>query len=264
MLDVTMVGCGTVGRGVMDILSDEVGVSVTQIVEKRGKIDALRREFLDLTVVSSLEDLPMRPAVVLECASSGAVSEHVLPALRSGIDCVLCTISALAEPGLPEALALAARKNNAHLQLMAGAIGGADAIAAANVGGLDQVVHSATKHPRSWKGTPAEEKLDLDHLEKAAIFFEGNAREAAGLYPDCANVAALVALLGIGLERTKVRLVADPEAKRNTHQVLAQGTFGEMTLEFAGLPLPGNSKTSALTVYSAVSCLRNRVSPLTI
>jgi aspartate dehydrogenase len=264
MLDVTMVGCGAIGHGVIAALANDADVRVTQIVVPASEAAAVRAEFPDVTVAASLDELPARPGLLLECAGHRAVIEQVLPALQQGIDCVLCSVGALSEPGLPEKLEAAARASGAHAQLISGAIGAIDAIAAARLCGLDTVVYTGRKPPLGWKGTPAEDTFDLDHMTEAGVLFEGSARDAARLFPKNANVAATVSLAGIGLDNTRVRLIADPAVSRNQHHVRAEGGFGELEFQIAGRTLASNPKTSALTVYSAVRALHNRARPIAI
>ena len=141
--------------------------------------------------------------------------------------------------------------------MLAGAIAGVDGLAAARVMGLSKVVYQGRKRPASWKGSHAETLVDLDALTEATVFFKGSAREAARLFPANANVAATIALAGVGMDNTQVELIADPSMTRNQHQIRAEGGFGEMQIEMQGVSLANNPKTSTLAALSVVrACLQ--------
>ena len=91
-----------------------------------------------------------------------------------------------------------------------GAVGSLDILEAAQESGISKVEYIGRKPPKAWKGSRAEKIINLDYLQKKSeVHFIGNAREASKLYPKNANVAATIALMGIGFEKTKVKLIAD-------------------------------------------------------
>jgi aspartate dehydrogenase len=89
------------------------------------------------------------------------------------------------------------------------------------------------------------------------VLYRGHAGEAALLYPQNANVAATVALAGVGFEKTEVELVADPEAPGNVHEIEVEGAAGRFTISLQGRPSRTNPKTSALTALSVARALLN-------
>jgi aspartate dehydrogenase len=202
--------------------------------------------------------------VVAECASHVAVREHGAAILAAGCDLVVISIGALADESLYRRLVIAAAQSGARLVLPAGAVGGIDALAAARLSGLESVVYTGRKPPKAWKGTPAEKLLALDTLSEPAIFFEGSARHAASEYPFNANVAATLALAGIGLDNTQVRLVADPGIARNLHEFAVRSGCGDFTVRLEGRPSPANPKTSLLAGFSVARELINRAGPVVI
>ncbi|MEJ0067885.1 MAG: aspartate dehydrogenase [Pseudomonadota bacterium] len=214
--------------------------------------------------MTSVDALATRPDLAVECAGHGGVAEHGPALLRRGIDLVVSSVGALADPALHEALRAAAAAGRAKLLLIAGAVGGIDALGAARVGGLDRVCYISRKPPLSWRGTPAEQVADLASLTAPTELYAGPADAAARLYPQNANVAATIALAGLGFARTEVRLIADPVATGNIHQIEAAGAFGSFTVEMRGKPLAANPKTSMLAALSVVRTIRNRAALIEI
>lgn len=263
--NITLIGFGAIGRTLLQRCTGWSGLRITHVVVPEAHIDDARANAqamqADVQVVSAV---PHDTDLVVECAGHQALTEHVLPALERGTECAVLSIGALSEVGLPEQLADAATRGNTQVHLLSGAIGGVDAIAAARIAGLDEVTYTGRKPPTGWRGTPAEQVANLDSITEPTVILEASAREAARLYPKNANVAATLSLAGLGMDATRVRLIADPTVTENIHEIEVRGAFGEMRVTMRGKPLPDNPKTSALTVLSALRFLHNRASAVTI
>lgn len=259
--NITLIGFGAIGRSLYTRMQGYPGVRITHIVVPEAH-EAQARAAAGMAQVVS--QVPAATDLVIECAGHQALAEHVIPALRRGVECAVVSTGALSEPGLPEQLAEAAAQGGTQLHLLSGAIGGVDAIAAARLAGLEQVTYIGRKPPSSWRNTPAEAVVDLDRITEPTVIMEGSARDAARLYPKNANVSATVSLAGLGLDATRVRLIADPTVSENIHEIEVRGAFGEMHITMRGKPLPDNPKTSALTVLSALRFLQNRTATVTI
>ncbi len=261
-LNVTVIGHGPVGAYVARHLAASDGISVSGFLCRPGREAHASNIIAGVPAFSNLARFPERPGLVADCGGHAALREHGAAILRQGIDLVTVSTGALADTELAIALEKAARDGKSRLQLASGAVGALDIIAAANTEGLEKLVYRGRKPPRGWKGSPAEDTLDLDNLKQAEVHFSGTARDAALRYPKNANVAASVALAGPGLDETQVELIADPAVSRNIHEVEATGTFGTMHFRVEANPFPDNPKSSMLAAMSVVSIIRQRVAPL--
>jgi aspartate dehydrogenase len=260
--NVVLIGFGAIGSSVFRRLQSSTQVRITHVVVSPASKDKVQQQLG--AQAQAVTAVPADATLVLECAGHGALLAHVLPALRRGVACAVLSVGALSEPGLPEQLEEAATAGGTQLHLLAGAIGGIDAIAAARHAGIDEVIYTGRKPPAGWRGSPAEQVTNLDTIQAPTVILQASAREAARLYPKNANVAATLSLAGIGLDRTQVRLIADPTVSDNIHEYEVRGAFGEMRVTMRGKPLAENPKTSTLTVLSALRFLHNRVAPVTV
>jgi aspartate dehydrogenase len=75
-------------------------------------------------------------------------------------------------------------------------------------------------------------------------------------FPQNVNIAAVLSLAGIGWDRTRLEVVADPALSLNTHTIRVSGRSGRFTVVLENVPAPENPKTSWLACYSALAALR--------
>jgi aspartate dehydrogenase len=261
---VGLLGGGVIARLFLDHRTDDVEIVavVGRSETSRGK--ALAREFGVPFVVGMQELIARRPEIVIEAASHDAVREHVETLLSSAIAVIVLSGGALCDDALRERLERASRERRVPLYVPSGGIGGLDALKAACAAGVDEVSIAVTKPPAAWKGIPYVERLeiDLDRLAGPVTLFEGSAREGVPHFPANVNIAAVLSLAGVGFDRTRLKVVADPALRFNTHFITVRGKTGTIDLRFESVPSPDNPKTALLACYSALAAFRQFGSPV--
>ena len=157
MLNVVLIGRGAIASEVLKHIRPGGGVNVTGVIVRPERIAEARASLPPtIEVASAIGDFATAPRLIAECAGHGAVAEFGEEALRRGIDFLVISIGALADAALRTRLEAAAEAGGGKLVLPAGAVAGADALAAARIGGLERVVYTSRKPPGAWRGTPAE------------------------------------------------------------------------------------------------------------
>ena len=262
-----LIGFGGIGKTAVQALN-EPGISesfeIVGVLLNSGRIKAAQQaDQHNLEYVDDLTDLlNLNPDIIVECANHTVVEQFGERILLEGIDFVVISAGALANERLCAALTAVTRTSRAKLYVPSGALAGIDGLRAAYYAGILRVRYTGRKPPSAWMGTPAEEVIDLNALKGSATFFNGNARDAALRFPKNSNVAAIIALAGIGFDKTEVSLTADADAASNYHMLEVQAKSGSFQVSLIGQALPGRPQTSALAAYSVVKCLADRQSAL--
>jgi len=265
---VAVLGGGTIGRLVLqharrnEIPGIEVVALMGRLAGSGG--EALAREFGVPYVIGRAALLAERPEAVIEAASHDAVREHLVPLLEAGVSVVVLSAGALADDDLRLRAEAAAAKTGALFHVPSGGIGGLDALKTACLAGVDEVSIQVAKPPAAWKGIPYVESrgIALDRLTGPVVLFEGPAREGVPHFPQNVNIAAVLSLAGIGVDRTRLKVVADPQLKFNTHTIRVSGRSGRFSIVLENVPSPENPKTALLACYSALAALKSLGSPV--
>ena len=194
--------------------------------------------------------MPALCDVVLEAAGAHAVEQIVTTSLKAGKSVVVVSCGALL--GRDDLFEMA-RRNGARIHVPSGAIIGLDGLLAASEGRIDNITMITRKPPEGLKGSPGVEMagIDLDAITEATEVFEGPVSEGFKRFPANVNVAAAVSMAGIGPDKTRIRVIADPAVTRNTHDVVAEGEFGKTRVPYRKYPLRRQSKDG--TTYRTVS-----------
>lgn len=193
--------------------------------------------------------------IVVEATTVEAARLYVKDVVTHKKDLVVSSIGVFKDAGFLDELKTFAESSGTQIYLPSGAIGGLDVLQSAKAaGGLERVQLTTRKSPAS---------LGMD-ADKEKVIFEGSARDAVEQFPKNVNVAMTLALAGIGIEKTTVRIIVDPAIEQNTHTIEAEGDFGKLQLQVENHPMPSNPKTSLLAALSILAVLQNKDGALKI
>ena len=259
---VGLIGAGAIGRDVVALIRRNLdkSVEVPIVLARRPRPEEMPpiTDDIDAFLGHALD-------AVVEGAGQPALLAHGERVLDAGADLVITSTGAFAADGtLLERLAKAAQRNRRKVLLASAGIGAIDILAGTAEGGLDRVTITVRKDPSAWYGTPAERQVDLGSLTKPTVIFDGSPREGAALYPKNVNIAATVALAGIGLDKTRLVIVADPTITTHIVDVEAGGAFGRFTFREDVAISESNPKTGKLVAMAVVKTIRNLASPVVI
>lgn len=261
MKKIGLLGCGAIGTQIaLAIDEGKIPATLTHIYDdSKEKSSTLYEKLKNKPeVVENFHLLSSNSVdIVVEAASQDAVKDSALSILQNKKDLMIMSVGALLDESIYDILSDACNDFKKTIFLPSGAIAGLDGLKSIK-NELDSISITTTKHPRSLKGAKFFENSDvsLDDVVSSTMIFQGTAKEAVSLFPANINVAALLSLIGIGSEKTGVKIIADPNTDKNTHQIEASGTFGKMTFIIENFPDINNPKTSRLAILSAIETLR--------
>lgn len=262
-LRLALVGWGAINRRVAELLAERSKGDIATVAVAVRNPAAASDVPAGAKLITTPDELAgLNLDLIAEAAGREAVGIWGEAALAHAPAFAVASTSAFCDDTLLDRLIATAESHGSQLLIPPGALAGIDGIAAAALLPLDEVVHRIVKPPAAWRGTSAESLIALDRLTEATVFFSGTAREAASRFPQNANVAVISALAGIGLDRTRVELVADPAAGGNRHRLSARGAFGKLDIAIENRPLATNPKSSEMTALGLVRLIENRVRTL--
>src|SRR5882757_6627207 len=263
-LRVAIAGLGPIGRRVAEALDRGidglalVAVSVQNHEKHRSRLASLTRT----PVVLPIEALVDLADIVIECAPSKLVRSIVAPFVGCGKIAVVLSAGALLEH---EDLVELAKRNGGQIVVPTGALIGLDAVTAAAVGKIHSVRMVTRKPILGLAGAPylVENNIDIERITEPLKIFEGTARQAAKGFPANLNVAVALSLAGIGPDRTRLEIWADPTVTRNMHRVEVESDSARFSMSIENIPSE-NPKTGRITALSVIAWLRKQRAALRV
>ena len=261
---VAVAGLGAIGASVVRELDRGIeglvltAVSAQNIAKHRAWLD----ELTSAPEVLPIEQLAEIADIVVECAPSKLVRSIVAPVVARGKTAIVLSVGALLEN---EDLIDLAKDNGGQIVVPTGALIGLDAVTAAAEGTIHAVRLVTRKPLQGLVGAPhlVENKIEIEGLIEPLRIFEGTAREAAKGFPANLNVGVALSLAGIGPDRTRVEIWADPTVTRNTHRIEVDSDSARFSMSIENIPSE-NPKTGRITALSVIACLRKQRASLRI
>ena len=268
MFRIGIVGAGAIGKEIARAIDNGTVPAKLEAIYDRDTAEAtsFAASLKSKPRVLPLEELVEASNFVVEAAAQSAVREVAIAALSKSRSVMIMSVGALADKELLETIRTMAKEHCCSIYLPSGAIGGLDAVKAASICKIDSVTITTRKPRDGLRGAPVivRNNIDVDSMTEPTEIFSGPAAVAIKEFPANVNVAASLSLVGIGFERTLVRVVVDPTIKRNIHEISVRGEFGELHTVVENVPARSNPKTSFLAALSAIATLRQVCEPLKI
>lgn len=212
---------------------------------------------VDLAALAEASD------VVVECLPSAQFAAIAAPTVERGrIFMPLSAGMLINHMGLVER----AQETGARIIVPTGALLGLDAVRATAEGRIESVKIVTRKPPAGLAGAPllVEHGISVDGLKEPLLVFEGSAREAIAGFPANVNVAVALSLAGIGPDRTRCEIWADPGVTRNTHTIVVKSDSSDLTMTIENIPSEENPRTGKITALSVLAALRRLTAPLVV
>jgi aspartate dehydrogenase len=257
-------GLGAIGLKLARALDSGVdGLQLIAVAARdHAKAEASLRGFRSPPRIVTLHDLA-EADIVVEAAPAAVFETIASAAIEAGRIFVPASVGAL----LPRMhLVRRAQATGARIVVPTGALLGLDAVRAAAEGPVQSVTIESRKPPRGLEGAPylVKHGIEVSGLAAPKRVFEGNAFDAAAGFPANVNVAAALALAGIGPMRTQVEIWVDPGIDRNTHTISVEADAARFTMTIENVPSAENPRTGQITALSMLACLRGLVSTLKV
>ena len=261
---VAVAGLGSIGARVVRELDRGIdglvlsAVSAQTIAKHRSWLDKLktRPEILPIEQLADAAD------IVVECAPSKLVRSIVAPVVARGKTAIVLSVGALL---VNDDLIELAKANGGQIVVPTGALIGLDAMTAAAEGTIHSVRMVTRKPIEGLLGAPhlVENNISIEGIAEPLRIFEGTAREAAKGFPANLNVAVALSLAGIGPDKTRIEIWADPTVTRNTHRIEVDFDSARFSMGIENIPSE-NPKTGRITALSVIACLRKQRASLRI
>jgi len=248
-----LLGFGRIGSYIYERAraSNEIGIGFVYDPD-RGKTKSIDQS---LVVDSEKKAFSMKVDMVVEAADHQAVRNSGPNVLKLN-DLLVLSATALADEEVYSRLAKTCEANGTRVYIPHGALLGMDGLYDARET-IEEVTVTTTKHPRNIDFSFTT-KFKPENIRDETVLYEGTAREACKMFPRNVNAHAVVALSGIGFDRTRSVLVANPHSDDAVQHIIAKGGSTVLEIKRSSAIQGVTGDYTLASVYGSIKRILNR------
>lgn len=256
---ITIVGCGAIGSKLAKAADEMEEVKRIYLIDSKVEIATKIAENLQKAiVVNSVEEELYHCDLVIEAASQTAAKDIINKTIGRGVDIMIMSVGALVDDDFRKMVYNKAKNCDSRIFIPSGALFGTDGLRAASQDELSAVELISTSGSKSLAHVDyfKDHNIDINQIKERKVVYSGTAREAVKLFPQNVNIAATIAILGVGFDKTIVTIVFDPNVDTNSHELIVKGAFGSSYSRTSNVPALSTPSTSYLSSLSAIATLK--------
>ncbi|MFW9779477.1 MAG: aspartate dehydrogenase domain-containing protein [Candidatus Heimdallarchaeota archaeon] len=242
-----LVGFGRIGSYLFEKAQENKDIEVSFVYEPSvEKTDSLDKSI----VLDTPEDVFNQTVdLIVEAADFGAVKDYA-PLILEKNNIMILSATALADQKLLESVTEISFANKTRIFIPHGALLGMDGLFDARKT-LVEVEVTTWKHPRNIDFSFTDE-FSEENITEETVLYEGPTRGACSQFPRNVNAHAVVALSCIGFERTKSKLIANPDSDDAIQLVIARGGGASLEIRRASVIKGVTGDYTLVSLYGSV------------
>lgn len=241
-----LLGFGRIGSYLYERIHENEDLEVSFVYDPNTE----KTESIDKSIVlGNPEEIFAKDVdLVIEAADFRAVKDYA-PRILERSDMMILSATALADKRLLDTLTDTCLENKTRFCIPHGALLGMDGLFDAR-DTLTDVQVTTWKNPRNIDFSFTD-KFNGTNIKEETILYDGSTRGICSIFPRNVNAHAVVALSCIGFERTKSKLIADPNSDDAIQLVIARGGGAALEIKRASVIKGVTGEYTLVSLYGS-------------
>lgn len=262
---IAYIGFGSIGQDVARLMAEEPDFPCVQLVLMRDGSKHLENlPNYVMPMFSFHKMLACKPDIVVEVASQEAVWTYASTCLNLGVPFLVTSVGALANEEERNKILAAAKRGQTKVIVPSGAIASLECLPSIHHEPDATVRYGSHKPTQAWQQERQDSGLENDHLSELVILDSGDVRTATLESPKSLNVEATLALAGLGMDNTQLKVLVDPNETRNRQILPIESAVDSLKTALCNQTSSNQPKTSWVVAQSVAASINKQFSSLLI